>query len=199
MMMIGKLTGIRLVVVGVLACAVLGVAGVAPAFAAGGTPWWNVTGTAAPGDLPPGGYAQIVVRASNLGDGEAMGSLTPIALTDRLPAGVIPIGISGAAGPLGSVGSGECSLEAVSCKFQEGIPPYLAVEMDLTVRVEPSAVSGGVEEAVVEGGGAPRATFRHPLTVSGGPTPFGVEAYEQVPESVGGVPDTQAGAHPFSV
>jgi hypothetical protein len=171
----------------------------APAFAEGEVPWWRVNATAAPTNLPPGGYGQVFVTASNLGDGEATGSASPITLTDRLPAGIVPVRVSGGVGPLGSLGSGECSLERVSCTFRSGVLPYLSALMTVTVRVEPSAVSGALSEAFAEGGGAPRAVSRQPMTVGSGPTPFGVQAYELTPESVGGAPDTQAGSHPFQL
>ncbi len=150
--------------------------------------------------VPGGGYAKIVVTASNLGDGEAIGSGTPIVLSDKLPAGVIPVGIGGSVGLFGTVaGVGECSLEAVSCTFTQSILPYVSLEMVVTVRVEASVVSGVVNEAVAEGGGAPRARFTHPLTLGAGGTPFGIQSFEQVPEGVEGVVDTQAGSHPFQL
>ena len=172
----------------------------APAFAEGEAPWWGVSATAVPSELVPGGgYAKIVVTASNLGDGEAIGSGTPIVLSDKLPAGVIPVGIGGSVGLFGTYGVGECLAEAVSCTFTQSILPYVSLEMVVTVRVEASVVSGVVNEAVAEGGGAPRARFTHPLTLGAGGTPFGIQSFEQVPEGVEGVVDTQAGSHPFQL
>jgi hypothetical protein len=173
--------------------------GAAPAFAEGEVPWWHVNATAAPTDLPPGEYGQIFVTAANLGDGEANGAGSPITLADKLPAGIVPVKVSGGIGPLGLFGTGECSLEAVSCTFHGGAPPYLTVLMTITVRVEASAVSGGVSEAIAEGGGSPRAVSRQPVSVGSGRTHFGVQAYELTPENVGGSSDTQAGSHPFQL
>ncbi len=203
----GKLNGVMLVVgvnrvkvvVGVmLACMALAV-GAAPAFAEGEVPWWNVQTTAAPSELPSGGYGQIVVTAVNVGDGEASGSAAPIALTENLPAGVVPVSISGGIGPSGGLDSGECSLEAVSCTFGGSVIPYLTVSMAITVRVEASAVSGEVGEAAVEGGGASRVVSRQPLSIGGAATAFGVESFEMTPEGPGGAVDTQAGSHPFQL
>ncbi|HWX44383.1 MAG TPA: hypothetical protein VNY52_03565 [Solirubrobacteraceae bacterium] len=192
----GKLTVVKVVLMLVLGCGVAGV-GAAPAFAEGEMPWWHVLASAAPTSLPPGGTAKILVAASNLGDGKANGSVVPITVSDRLPAGIAAIGIAGAAGTAGLYGSGECSLEAVSCTFRQGIPPYADADLELTVRVQPGAQSGAVNEAVVEGGGAARATSRQPFTVGASATRFGVEWFEETPEGVGGVVDTQAGSHPF--
>jgi hypothetical protein len=195
-------TIVRLLAVAGSVCVVLFAVGVAPAFAEGeaASPWWHLDVTAVPSNLQPGGYAKIVVTASNVGDGEAEGRNAPIVVRDKLPAGVVAIGIEGAAGIIGNLGGGECSLEAVSCTFTQGILPYLAVTMSLTVRVEPSLAPGAVEdEAVAEGGGASQVRFIHSLSVAKGPTPFGAQEYNLVPEAVGGRVATQAGSHPFQM
>ncbi|HWY18360.1 MAG TPA: hypothetical protein VNY27_06575 [Solirubrobacteraceae bacterium] len=173
-------------------------AGAVPALAESGAPWWRIGGTAIPSTLPQSGFGRVVVTAANLGDGEANGSSSPITVTDKLPAGVVAVGISGGVGPAGNFGSGECSLERVSCRFENGVPPYLTVAMTLTVRVEPGAVSGAVAEAAVVGGGAPPAVFRQRLNIGAAPA-FGVETYELNPEAFGGAPDVQAGSHPFQL
>ena len=176
--------------------------GAVPAFAEGEAPapWWDLGVTAAPSELRPGGYTLIEVTASNVGDAEAEGAGAPIVVSDRLPTGIVPIGIEGQAGLLGSLGQGECSLGAVSCTFHQGILPYLSVQMILAVRVEQSVASGAVaNEAVAEGGGAPPARLAHPLSVGRGATSFGVQSFDFIPEAVGGSPDTQAGSHPFQL
>ncbi len=196
----GKLTYARIVVALGLVCGAGVVAGVAPAYAEAGSPWWHVLGTAAPSDLPPGGVGQIVVTANNLGDGEANSSLAPIRISDVLPPGVVPVGIQGKAGLSGSHGDGQCSLETVSCVFpSSSIVPYNGATLELNVRVDAGAKSGEVEEVIAEGGGAPRVVNRQALEIGSATTQFGVEEYELTPESVGGVPDTQAGSHPFQL
>jgi hypothetical protein len=173
--------------------------GVASASAEGVAPWWHVNTTAAPTVLQPGKYGEVFVSAANLGDGTADGSVTPIVVASELPPGVVPVKISGTVGPLGLLGTGECSLEAVSCTFNGTVPPYLEALVTITVRVEPSAVSGASSEGIVEGGGAARETSRSRLDVGDEPTPFGLQAYELTPESIGGTPDVQAGSHPFQL
>ena len=205
-MVMGRLFGIRVLVAGLLACCVLAVVGVSSAFAEEGeapSPWWHLGVTAVPSELAPGSYAQIVVTGVNVGDGEANGASVPIVVSDRLPAGIVPIRIEGSAGFLGLLGHGECSLAAVSCTFGAGvrpIPPFEDVEVVLLVRVEPSLAAGvAVDEAAVEGGGAPRALLAHRLSVGEGPTPLGLQGFDFVPEAVGGAPATQAGSHPFQL
>jgi uncharacterized repeat protein (TIGR01451 family) len=184
----------------VLACVGLAGARAAPARAAGEAPWWHVLGTADPSRLTPGGVGEITVVAENLGNAKANGAAAPIVVSDKLPAGIVAIGISGTAGPLSNLGTAnECSLETVSCTFAEEIPPYMAVYLEVRVRVEPGARSGGIEEEAAEGAGAARVLNRQPLSVGAGATPFGVEAFEMTPESFGGAPDTQAGSHPFQL
>ena len=183
----------------VAALSLLSVCGVAPAFAEGEAPWWRVVTSAAPTNLPPGGTGKVLVVASNLGDGEALGSSVPITVADKLPPGIVAVGITSEAGIVGVLGRGECSIEKVSCTFGQDVPPYFQLELELTVRVEAGAASGGVNEALVEGGGAARVTDRQPLTVSAAATGFGPEWLEMTPENVGGVVDTQAGSHPFQL
>lgn len=195
------LRGGRVSVLAVLAglCVAAMAVAASPAFAEAEVPWWHVLVSAVPTTLPRGGTGKLLVSAANLGDGEADGSGVPVTVADRLPAGIVVLGINGEVGLNGSLGRGECSLEAVSCTFGQDVPPYVDAVMELTVRVEAGAVSGALEEAVVEGGGASRDTSRQPLTVGEGTTPFGVEWFEQTPEGVGGVVDTQAGSHPFQL
>jgi hypothetical protein len=196
----GKLMWIRVVAALTLACGVVGVPSVVPAFAQGEGPWWHVVASSAPTSLPPGGVGQIVVAANNLGDGEANGFSSPIKISVVLPAGVVPIGIAGNAGLLGSKGHGECSLATVSCVYpSSSIVPYDGVTLEVNVRVEQGVKSGAIEELIAEGGGAPRAINKQPLRIGSAATSFGVERFEMTPESVGGVPDTQAGSHPFQM
>ncbi len=59
----------------------------------------------------------------------------------------------------------------------------------------------GTGEFEGEGTGVavPQASLRRPVTVSGAPVPFGLEAFSQVSENEGGSTDTQAGSHPFQL
>ncbi len=193
-----KLVALKTVLVLTLALIALAVAGVAPAFAEGEVPWWHVEATRAPTDLPPGGTGTVIVSVTNLGDAVANGAEGPITVSDKLPPGIVAIGIGSQVGALGR-GQGECSLEALTCTFDRRVEPYEKVQMELTVRVQARAQSGAVNEALVEGGGAAPETAKQPFMVGEAATPFGPESFEMVPESVGGVPDTQAGSHPFQL
>jgi hypothetical protein len=147
---------------------------------------------------------QIVVNATNLGDEYADPEAQPVTITDKLPPGFRAVKIEGVAGETIGVDKalshGACSLESLSCTFNgKPLPPYDQIQIVVSVKVEPGAKSGEVNEASITGGGAPSATGRQALTVDASPTPFGVQSYEMTPEEEGGSVDTQAGSHPFQL
>ena len=111
--------------VGVSVVGLLLVALAVPALAAAESPWWRLTASVTPTYLPPGGEGKIVVVASNLGDAQASGGVTPITVSDRLPGGLTPIAVTGRAGLLGSLGELACApLPALSCDFTGALQPY---------------------------------------------------------------------------
>ncbi len=196
----GARAALKTVLVVALMCLGVTFTGVTKAYAeGGGSPWWNAQASVAPSVLPVEGTGKIVIAATNLGDGEADGSVAPITVSDRLPAGVEAIGIESTTGVFGFGARGECKLVTVSCTVGRGILPYEQVAVEVEVRVRAGAQSGALNEIVAEGGGAPRFVARQPLTVGEGSTPFGVQSFEMVPENVGGTVDTQAGSHPFQL
>jgi hypothetical protein len=188
-------------------------------------PWWHVTSASRPSYLAPGGQGVIVVTAANLGDANANPATGgPVVIDDELPPGVEAVAVEGTADVASShFGSFapplECSLvstRSVSCTFTGKnvppfeeyagepypmfVPPYEQLYMEITVNVKQgvgAAMSGEENVVSVTGGGAPTATGRQRLVVSGAPVPFGVSGYEVRPEEPGGVLDTQAGSHPF--
>jgi hypothetical protein len=188
-------------------------AGATPALAeTTGTPWWRVTSTTAPTNLPPGGEGQILLTAIDVGDGEVNATGDKVTVTDNLPPGLeaIPGGARGVAGSLLAEGTTDfepgpvaCVThpESVTCTFEGPKPliPFVPLEVAINVKVAKSAVSGAEGEVTVAGGGAPKASIRQPVTVSSAETPFGVQSYELAAESEGGSPDTQAGSHPFQL
>ncbi len=177
--------------------------GATPAFAdtecASCKPWWHVTSGSRPANLQPEEKGQIVVTAANLGDTDVDGSKTPVRIVDSLPAGLEAVSVEGEAGGPGTRNRGpvKCSLKPLACTFEGTLPPYDLIEVRIGVLVKEDASSGDLNEASVSGGETPSASVRRPIKVSGVPTPFGVEDYELVNEEEGGVPDTQAGSHPF--
>jgi len=195
--------GSRRALVAALAALVVAALGAAPAAAE--SPWWQVASTATPTYLQPGGEGKVFVLVTNVGDGKIEGESSPVEVTDSLPAGLTATKIRSNLGPGGAHGEGKCSLssQSVTCEFASNLPPYEALQLEITVEVANDARSGIENGVSVTGGGAPPVQITRPLTVAPGPTPFGVEDYKVALEgedgSGGGGPDLQAGSHPFQL
>jgi hypothetical protein len=199
----GKLTFLWVVA----GLSLMALVGAAPAAAA--APWWQLTSSVAPTNLPPGGEGEVLASAANIGDAEASGE--PVTIRDTLPAGLAVQSVSFFLfTPVESEFGNEddlksrCStvLSEVTCSFPanlRSLQPYQRLEIRITVKVETDAPLKADNEVTVDGGEAPRASIRRPVTVQGGPTPFGVESYQLTPENEGGSLDTQAGSHPFQL
>jgi hypothetical protein len=166
---------------------------------------------------------EIVVTVTNVGDGTADDKTTPLVITDKLPPHLKALFAEGNSALTGqSRGPVQCAVaesQEVRCTFvgtfeevlgngepnrviAKTLPPFQTIEVVVGVAVEPGASSGESSVASVSGGGAPAAAATQPITLANTPgeaTPFGVENYEQTFEEVAGVPDTQAGSHPFQL
>ena len=185
----------------------LAVGGDVSAASAGGlpeVPWWHVSVGSRPTHLAPGGEGTVVVFVTNLGDGEVNGGAAPVTVVDTLPEGVEATGaVYVAHGFLnGPVGGGCPVAPVVVCSYGGPLSPYERVEVKIKVRVAPEPVvfPGMLTDRVdVSGGGAPSVSVGAPLAIDPSATPFGVEAYEIVPENADGSIDTQAGSHPFQL
>jgi hypothetical protein len=163
-----------------------------PAFAAE-SPALTVNTISLPTNLPPGGEGEILLQINNLGDAPANGEINPIAITEKLPAGLTAKEAPG------------CEIvtqQTVHCVSNGILQPYTELIIKITVQVEPSASTapgGLVNEVVLSGGGAAPTTTRHALTVSPTPASFGVEDLRVAPTNEDGSIDTQAGSHPFQL
>src|ERR1700727_150470 len=154
----------------------LGLLGAAPAFAE--MPWWQLSSSSAPGSLPPGGEGKIIVIATNVGDAATNGSTSPLVLSDTLPPGLKATAITGREGLQNKEVALTCSLSSLSCQLESSkpVPPFQAIEVTITVKVEGGAHSGEENRATVSGAGAPSAATSQQLTV-GTATPFGGARY----------------------
>jgi hypothetical protein len=153
---------------------------------------------------PPQVDGFVAVIATNVGDTDVDGSSSPVKIVDTLPEGLnaLTAEANTKATFKDSYGPVVCKVKAarvVECTFAAKLPPYQQIELRVGVAVQGAAHSGEENEVSVSGGGAPPAHAQHPVVISGAPTPFGVEDYALAPEEVGGVPDTQAGSHPFQL
>jgi hypothetical protein len=162
-------------------------------------PWWHMTLQSRSTVLPREGSGEVVVVASNLGDGVADGEASPIRIVDRLPERLVATGVSATAdrGSGKPVSCNNANSGAPECVFEGEVPPYQRIEMIIQVRDE-NARNGEPVEASISGGGGAPATVSRGLSVSREPVvKFGVESLEVVNEEAGGEPDRQAGSHPF--
>ncbi len=136
--------------------------------------------------LPPGVTA-TAVRAE--GGGEHIGEYGQEAFEEFLkffePYGFVPPKLCSIAG------------QTVACRYGPPVRPYEQIILEITVKVATGA-GHGPNEASVSGGGGPPLSSRRALAVEG-PTSYGVQAYELTPEEEGGIPNTQAGSHPFQL
>jgi hypothetical protein len=179
--------------------AVFGVLTVSVASASAQSGWWHLSSTARPTYLAPEGEGQIVITAANLGDGNVEGGVTPVTFLDTLPAGLEAISISGGAVSPSSLGQPGCQLQTLTCTYSGEVPPYARFEIRIGVKVKKDAASGEPNEVSVSGGETRGASIARPITVSREPVPFGLQDNELTPEEEGGVPDNQAGSHPFQL
>ena len=153
---------------------------------------------------------EIVLRATDLGDGPIEGAKAPVKLADVLPEGLEASGISGTVrgwyetkegktqnGPHGTV---TCSLSPeLSCEYGEDAVAFSFIEVKIPVIVTKTGAFSGSDGVTVAGGGAPAAARSQSVSVGEEPVPFGIEdeSFEMTPEEEGGVADAQAGSHPL--
>jgi hypothetical protein len=203
----------RVVLGSVVALVLLSVLGAGQAFAI--SPWWHVASISAPASLK-GSESEVVLDVDNLGDARAGGTalanlssgMKPITVVDTLPPGVTVTGVYPEAGAnsLSDRLAGyfplliECSVVAqtVTCGYGLPVQPYQQIVIAITVKVA-SGAGRGENEVSVSGGGAPGVAARRALALEGPSESYGVQTYELTPEEDGGLPDTQAGSHPFAL
>jgi hypothetical protein len=202
---LGRSLRFEAVLASLLCCAALLASALVADVARAATPWWKLNAISSPGYLAPSSTGKITIIASNLGDANIESAVSPIALVERLPSGLTAKAVTGRIGGLlGAFESGGVSCEVVStslveCSYDSKLRPYELIEVDVEVEVHADAKSGEKPETVVSGGGAASTSLQRPITVSGEPTPFGVEDYEFQAFNENGSLDTQAGSHPFQV
>jgi hypothetical protein len=160
-------------------------------------------------ELPTCDVYKVTVR--NAGSEQTDGS--PITVTDMLPAGLRVVRVDegkfvfhsfSIAGflkitpPVEDVSNlcGEVS-GGVQCTYPGVLAPDATLTMLVYVDVEESAASTLTNTASVSGGGAADASVSVRNANGGAPAPFGASEFTPLPAGLDGLPDTQAGAHPY--
>jgi hypothetical protein len=147
----------------------------------------------------------LALEVSDLGDAAVNGYADPVTIVDKLPGGVLPTRVFGEGGGSFPIGHAvkeiiHCGIVAqtVTCTYAGPLLAYERFMIGITVKVEPGSGTG-MSEVSVSGGGAAPVLWRRALALGESVPTFGAENYELTPEEEGGVPDTQAGSHPFQL
>ncbi len=188
------------------------------AFAAGQA-FWKVSSRTAPTVLPLAGEplqgeadegirgeGMLVVSASNLGEVNIDAQSEPVTITDELPAGLEATRVRGftGRGVVGAYGDQlelECETQPAQakCTFSGELPPFVQLELQITVKTTTTSPSEPAGRVSVSGGQLEQTTLAQPVRIGGGQAPFGVEGYELAPEEEDGSLDAQGGSHPFQL
>jgi uncharacterized repeat protein (TIGR01451 family) len=173
-------------------------------------PAWSIQSVATPTNFVPGdesnnssgttGSDSYQVYVTNSGSRPTDG--TPITIIDTLPRGVTFVEVSST--PSRDYESGthlRCAQSGlvVSCVHEGGVPAGDTVEVKIIVAVEPLA-AGQITNAVsVSGGGLATASIRAQNEINTIPARFGINSFSFSVDGVDGMPDVQAGGHPYAV
>jgi hypothetical protein len=178
--------------------ALLLLVGPASALAATPSPAFSIRSIAQPTHFAPGDSSgSDVYRVLVTNTGSLPSDGTPITIVDTLPAGV-------------SVQSARllewmtreefgCETAPVQCTFNGVLPAGQALEMDVTVATEPSALGTLTNTATVSGGGVGEASTSAQNPVSPIDAPFAISDFSFGPTGLDGAPDTRAGGHPYAL
>ena len=94
-----------------------------------------------------------------------------------------------------------CSVEAgdlVSCVFDDVLPAYEAIEVEILVSATGEPPSAGAPGKVtVSGGNAPSSSVIQEVAITPEKVPFGIEYFSALAEEGVGAPPSRAGGHPF--
>jgi hypothetical protein len=167
-------------------------------------------GSASAKTLSSGGSGRLALILTNLGNAPVDATTTPVTIVDELPEGVEATGVEAFGGGQGKAGPVDCTVEAadkVSCTFEDSLPSYEAIEVEVLVSLtgEPPA-AGAPGKVTVSGGNAPEKSEPQSINVSPEKTRFGIERFMTQPEGEGGPlgPNSELGAnmagrHPFQL
>jgi hypothetical protein len=161
-----------------------------------GLPAWKLIGIAVPTNVAAGVKGQLEVVGVNVGGASSSGAIT---VTDTLPDGLTPTGaVFGNSLPCA------LALQTVTCTVTESIPAGELLPT-LTIKYQTGLLADGtlLNEASVEGGGAPPVVATTPMTISPSVASFGFlpgeNGFSAPQSSADGSAATQAGSHPFQL
>jgi hypothetical protein len=165
------------------------------------------------------GSGRLTITLTNLGNTPADATEAPLTIVDSLPPGVQAYDVLAIAGTAtGEAGPIDCAIQEVedeagkagsqlSCTFEDELPPYEAIEIELFVAIAEGAGSEAGRVSV-SGSDAPAVSAAQPFNVSDAEVPFGLEYFSMrtekagggaAPGVAGGEEVAAAGSHPFQV
>ncbi|HXS46431.1 MAG TPA: hypothetical protein VN756_03100, partial [Solirubrobacterales bacterium] len=152
------------------------------------------------------GSGRLNLTITNLGDAPLDATSTPLTITDELPEGALAYDVEAFAGAAGTTAEGgpvSCAVQSTSlvkCTYEDEIPSYEAIEVEIPVALEGSPPSAGAPGKItVSGGNAAAKSATQEIQVNDDPVPFGFERFEMQAEEEGGAVTSQAGVHPFQL
>jgi hypothetical protein len=192
----------------------------AAAKAATPAPGWTLDSFAIPTNFSPADNAACLstlsrqhpkcdayqVTTTNAGDQPTDGST--VTLSDALPAGLTVQRIAffwngpgaGASGLDGQDIGGLCDMTAVQCPFPLQLQPDDTLTMIVYVTVDDPGASGPLTNAATVSGGGPSDVSTSSQNTVGGAAPgFGADRFGNLIAGPDGLPDTQAGDHPYEL
>jgi len=176
-----------LLVIGAVLCALLTAS---PAAASEALPQWKVISVSTPTNLSEGGSGELVITATNVGDGPTDGS--KIAIDDVLPAGLTALSIAGFDSYSGVVALNCSQADGLACEYKGRVDPGDTLSVFIDVHVGFGLPARIADDVTVSGGGAPTTSASSTLNVDASPASFGI-----VPGTSYATTSTlQAGAHP---
>ncbi len=209
----------------VVASACMALAGVAPAYATGPAPGWTLSSQALPTNFSSAGNAlcaseiggqrppcdRYEVSARNAGSEPT--DISPITLTDALPSGLRIEWIEfSTIGPGTQSDSGLATLchtvtvngaSTVTCTLPTAtygeVKPDEMIKLIVYFTVLKVAAVSLTNQASISGGGVPAKSVQSTNRQSSTPAPFGFESFGFEADGVNGLPDTQAGGHPYEL
>jgi len=161
-------------------------------------------GTASSKVISLGGSGHLIVTLTNLGSGPIDGAGDMVKIVDDLPEGVIATGYESFAGQRDAYGPITCEIEEsgtrVSCTFENELPSYESLEVDIFASLVGEPPTQGAPGTItVSGGGAPEESGPQEVNVSPEEVSFGIERFSAKAEEEGGDETVLAGKHPFQL
>jgi hypothetical protein len=122
-------------------------------------------------------------------------------ISDDLPRGMRPVVVGGHLDKPSHEVMLSCEIATVTCTYGAPLQPGERVMMYVEVEVAPGTVGPLTDSAFVSGGGAPSTSVNTETAIGTAEesttVPFGLAAFANEVTGVDGLPDTQAGDHPY--